>query len=437
MLPVTRLASIAMLGVFLFFAETAMGKIWYVGGSGSDFVEIRDAVAVAQDGDIIMVRPGSYQPFELLRGVMIKASSTQFTVTGPVSVLSISAGARGGIAGMRITYALAASDCAGELVLEDIFVDPPYTCDLETLPEHYLEIVRCDNVSLHNFSHSTPECWGYPLDTGITPVRIASSTIRMSDVTAVGGNGAHMFPKPDPGADGISAEDSVLVLAHHVSITGGDGCREFWEGTGGDGGDGISALASSHVIILGDEVDRIRGGDGGRGGDYMGMGGDGGHGIRVSDEGDAVVSRVTLEGGEGGAGMGGSPDGAPGLPAVGNVRFDHRFPFLELTSLSPGVALQVTVESRPEHGVVVLLVAECSGFIENPQILGPPLSVTPGGYFFTLPIGHTDADNRVTVGTSFPSDPSLQGFVVNLQAVVLADSGLRLLTNAISRVVSE
>ncbi|MEW6742274.1 MAG: hypothetical protein AB1486_05905 [Planctomycetota bacterium] len=64
-------------------------------------------------------------------------------------------------------------------------------------------------------------------------------------------------------------------------------------------------------------------------------------------------------------------------------------------------------------------------------------SVVPGGYFFAVPIGHTGADDRVTISTPFPSDPSLQGFVLNLQALVLADSSMKLLTNAISRVVSE
>ena len=39
--------------------SSAIAKTWYVGGSGADFSEIQPAIDAAQDGDLILVRPGT------------------------------------------------------------------------------------------------------------------------------------------------------------------------------------------------------------------------------------------------------------------------------------------------------------------------------------------------------------------------------------------
>src|SRR5262245_38901988 len=100
-------ALLSLLTITLLVAPS-LASTWYVGGSGADFDEIQPAIDAAQDGDVILVRPGSYNTFTLSKGVMVRASSAPFTVTmtppDRVLVQNIGATKRAGIAGMSIVY---------------------------------------------------------------------------------------------------------------------------------------------------------------------------------------------------------------------------------------------------------------------------------------------------------------------------------------------
>src|SRR5262245_7658642 len=97
------------IAVIVLLASTAPAKTWYVGGSQPDFNDIQPAIDAAQNGDVILVRPGKYAPFTLDKGVMVRASTTPFEVDAvpPASVVihDLGVGLRGGIAGMNLTLA--------------------------------------------------------------------------------------------------------------------------------------------------------------------------------------------------------------------------------------------------------------------------------------------------------------------------------------------
>src|SRR5262245_3438747 len=127
-------ATLAILIITL-LASSAIAKTWYVGGSGADFTEIQPAIDAAQDGDVILVRPGTYQPFTIEKGVIVRASSTPFAVTvkSPDRVLIQNIGPlrRAGVAGMSIVYnpssppfqqfeLVEVHTSPGEVVLEDL-----------------------------------------------------------------------------------------------------------------------------------------------------------------------------------------------------------------------------------------------------------------------------------------------------------------------------
>src|SRR5262245_20311539 len=82
-------------------ASACPAKTWFVGGAGADFNEISSAIQAASDGDLILVRPGTYGKFTLEKGLMIRASQeANFQVDGTIIVQNIPAGRRAGISGL-------------------------------------------------------------------------------------------------------------------------------------------------------------------------------------------------------------------------------------------------------------------------------------------------------------------------------------------------
>src|SRR5262245_8219867 len=93
-----------LLAMVALSSTLALGKTWYVGGPGADVDEIQPAIDAAQSGDLILVREGTYVPFTLTKGVIIRGDIF-FTVSGPpdvVIVKDLPAFERAGISGMEL-----------------------------------------------------------------------------------------------------------------------------------------------------------------------------------------------------------------------------------------------------------------------------------------------------------------------------------------------
>jgi hypothetical protein len=391
---------------------------------GGDYTEIQPAIDAAQEGDVILVRSGSYLAFILDKGVIVRGFSGNFKVddvSSSIVVQSVGALAKAGISGMTVvggwnsSTKLLVRDCPGEVILESIYINAPSS------KNSYLGISNCANVSVTTFGEASGT--GIPLIAGIT-----TSSVRMTDVQIEGSNAFFDPTHPHNGGVGLSAASSFVVLAH-PRIFGGAG-----SGAGscivpaGDGGNAVNA-SDSTLIIVGSEGDVIRGGVGGDS-DACYVGGDGGDGLAISS-GSALVSRVRLEAGPGGDGI---PKGKDGQAYTGNVVRDDRLPFLLASSgASPGKILGVTIDSVVS-GALILLAAGQGGF-ETIAAIGPPLSALPGQWFFVLPAGAIQAGLPLTLSLPIPDDPVVQGLSVNLQAVILSSPSDLFLTNAVTRVI--
>ncbi len=417
-------------------------KTWFVGGSGADYDQIQPAIDAAQDGDVILVRPGTYEPFVLDKGVIVRSSTAPFEVAATVQIVGIPAGLRAGIAGMDSTTALGISDCGGEVVLENITLHQSGFLATNRL----LSVVSSANVSFTDLTATSDGSMlfgGEPSDPRDV-IRIENSRVRMADVTVRGCSG--FVTTGLPGGPGIGLQSSLLVLSSPL-IRGGAGANggcgydpsqgHYWL-DGGHGGDALRA-SDSTVTILGTESHELRGGDGGPADDCgagrQGNGGAGGTGLRLDDTSSAEVSRVVLLGGPGGSGQ---ADGGDGPDFTGSVTRIDQFPVLDMTrDLHPGSPIVLTLDAV-EQSNVVLLVSDRGDFANLKGFGGPPWSVLPGAFFVVLFVGSTDAAGDLSYAAGrLPNDPAVWGLPLDAQALAFSISGMNHLSNALARVVGE
>jgi hypothetical protein len=415
---------------------------------GGQFTRIQDAIDAAQDGDVILVRPGSYEKFVMTKGVTVRAASVPVQVTHPcgapppfetILISNIGGGQRAALAGIEFIpqacslISLEVANCAGEVLLEDITVDCSGGC--AQTPD--LSIRNSTNVSINDLTFRS------------TRVSVQDSAVRLTDVELRGEDGldgVNLEFANDGGRGGaalrVIRSQVVLVRPDLVGGEGGDGvdcdvCTPAC-GAGGQGGEGVlTQLAGSDIIVMGSSTDTITGGKGGNACDALGnFRGRGGHGVDVaSNDAVTILSQVTLQGGA--QGDTGLVNPTQGDPSVGLVTSDPNLPTLSMSgSLTPGTSVTADLQAT-EMGVVLFLNSDLSGFFELPGFSGPPLSVLPGNFFNVLNVGGTSPSGQFGVTSPLPLDNSLQGFPLHLQAAFFGQSGDTYLSNAVTRIIGE
>lgn len=229
------------------FAATARADVIVVDSTGSgDFIQINLAVSAAVDGDLVLVKSGSYNAFLIPdRAVSVVADEGALvTITGYVAVLDLKAGATVLLSGLHAT---ALDDVAPALYV----VNNQGT-------------VRIQDSSFRGY---TPD--DMPFD-GFSPM--------------------------PPGGEGAWIHDSRDVALVNTSIIGGEGGTAenyaFCLCVSGRGGDAMQVVHSRVSFFNA----TIQGGNGG----MASYAGGGGHGLDASDHSRLFVSGAIVRGGDGG-----------------------------------------------------------------------------------------------------------------------------------------
>ncbi len=231
----------------------AGAEVRVVAPSGTPYATIQAAVDASADGDVVLVRAGSYAAFHLVaKSVCVVAEqNATVSIAGAIRVRNCSStvvlagldgtGGTGGVPFER--NALAASDNAGALRVQNCFLFGSPTgpaCDLR----HGALVQDCPNVAIANSVLRGADA-GVPFDQGSRGLLALRSSLAIHDATLLGGRGACVaigYTAGD-GGDGLRADQSDVFVARSEAH-GGDGNNHTCV-DGGNGGNGIEALGAA------------------------------------------------------------------------------------------------------------------------------------------------------------------------------------------------
>lgn len=258
-------AGVSVLLAFALCASVQAQRTWIVdacpGASRRDFVDLPPAVAAASSGDTILMvgdracATGAhyYQAAHIDKAIavvgLVSGGATNpyvepggVAVKGRITVSGIAAGQRLILANMSLAldlqvtgsnpYGLHVWDCAGEVVLEDVYMDG-YAVNSR------FRFDRCQDVVMH-WCDIAPG--SEPLTISDTQVRMVSSRIRAT-------NGLNQWPGVFwyGTTEAIHMRNSDLLLSADCLVTGGDG-------TGSSGG-AVAVLLESGTLRAGPGVE--------------------------------------------------------------------------------------------------------------------------------------------------------------------------------------
>lgn len=284
------------------------GQVWVVGPAPAPYHDLQDTIILAQQGDVVLVRPGTYESIRMVgRSVTVVAdNSLPVSLTGGMRVIDMAAGNTVVLSGLRSVAADIASlpesaaalyvrDCAGQVLAQDCSCSTPYapwTSSSAGYPANY------------------PPVWSLPDRGGL----FASNCAGLAVVRTTFSTGSNSR------TPGVAIQPGCSVSLDQVAALGSNGADGTnWYGDGDPGSPGLwvesPSTAPPSLVFAADGV--FQGGTGGQG-VYMGMfiygyGGTGGHGITGQNaNGPIFLLNPTAAGGAGGSGYG--CNGSPGLP---------------------------------------------------------------------------------------------------------------------------
>lgn len=278
------------------------GEIIVDRSGAGDTVDISGALALAQEGDLILVRPGTYAEDLLIDGLSVSIVAQHegsATVEGRLVIRSLSSTQPVLLHGLRF-----------EGVTEPLLDTQRSTLEADDLAGE-LTVARC--VFIGAPAADSTQAFDPVGGAGAHLDEVLRFTARASSF--LGGDGVDELSCTDgDGGDGLQLESSRAAL-WGCELAGGAGMScTFDLGDGpGEGGAGLRA-EGSRLFLSGCTM---TGGPGGENGDFLPLpGGDGGSGALTDALTRLILVDTTSAGGAGGSSFAG-PAGANGVPYSG------------------------------------------------------------------------------------------------------------------------
>lgn len=352
----------------------------------ADFVQIADAVAAAQPGDVLLIHPGSYLPFALDKELSLlgQPGGARPQVAGTSTVTGAA-----GFALMRLAFErLEVSQVAQRGRIDDCTIGPPGAA----LPaEPVLDVELCAELLITRTS--CQGLYGTAGDGG-NAVGVRDSVVCLTDSSVQGGNCDSSF---DSGGAGLLAWTSTLTLGG-TSVVGGYGGPGTF-GPGGPGGNALQ-LTDCSADLRGGSGDVVTGGWADVGSLY---------GLAVHANNSLVSWSGLLMGSMATQGTGAVYELSPPRP------------YLLVRGLDgPGQVRRILVYGTPGHLVLVAVGTGTAPFA-GPAPGGWPESIwlDPVQLLSLTPLVANGQDVAASLDLPMPAAPGLEGTAVVAQALVL------------------
>jgi len=397
-------------------------------GPGAAHAQIADAIAVANDGDVILVRTGTYASFAIdAKSLSVVADAgANVTTNESVYVRNLSSSQTAVVSGIRIEHLFNATPLtlennAGHVRAQSVTAIGSQYVFGGARPA--LVMNNCADASFVacDFVGGGPEYGGLGYGhTGAPAILASSSVVTLHDCTARGGDG--LFGYSNPPNSITSGQPGEPAL----EFTGG---QLFARGSNFQGGAGGRGQSTSACPTTGYE--------------YATGGGDGGPGIRATGTAATLVDVTTL-GGTGG--IGGTTGcgtqaytGVTGLPVDPPSIVPIAAPWMSMAVPAPareGQQLSFTFNGPPGQRVILATSAGASRtpLFQSVLLLSAPLrrvpmAIIPSGGILTVqlpvPTLAPGVDARLVHAQAAFVDPiTAQTFVTSPSVIVMLDQSL-------------
>lgn len=406
-------------------AQSAVRVVDDSGGPGIQYTTIQAAIEAAADGDVILVKPGTYSDASIndTSVTIVADSGGPVRVVDGIAIRNLSSQRRVVLRGLRAPSGseegLQVKNCAGQVWIEDCI----------------LTGAQGDG----SFALAAPH------EDGFAGALIANSArVSFHRCTIAGGAGDDydpLFAIHGNGAAGLQTLDSDVAV-YDCALSGGRGGDVFDDDfavDGGNGGAGVSGVGGS-LFFAGCTV---AGGSGGVGGEDFdifagyscGLGGAGGNGLVGANSGQTILLQLldtTISEGVGGPPYPGAPCGAgangTAVVAPPTSVGITALPSASLASAGPvraGQQLALEIDAPPGSAYAI-------GLATLPdQVLLPALSgvLLLEANVVLLPIGLVGPSGIATVSLSTNlALPALGAVTAHAQAAVLTPTLSAVLT---------
>ncbi|HKD99366.1 MAG TPA: hypothetical protein VKE69_00020 [Planctomycetota bacterium] len=283
---------LALVGAALFAAPLASQQVLVVApapGPGVFSTTIQAAVDAASEGDVVLVKGGSYLGFLVARKAVTIAADAGALVSirTPVRVFNLAASQRVVVRGLRIDVSGMFAGAASTAVLFQGNAGPVW-------------LERCAIQGTLATDKGT---------SGVALATYGSESVVLERTWIRGGRWVQLPIVGPSGAPAVVAYESSVSL-HDCDVAGGDAGPPWFPEYPTAGGAGIVS-SQGRVFVSGSIV---RGGDGGSTTVSLAGGGAGGPGLTAG--GDVVALASTFSGGAAGLGGPGGSAGAPGVSTI-------------------------------------------------------------------------------------------------------------------------